>query len=511
MIKQLVYLESFLLVIIEANMTKKQTRMKKYLTSILILFIIAIFLVVTVVAIIFTQGGKITKDGIINTGSIKLEISPENLDVNIYLDDKKVEPKSHYINSIEPGEHSLRVEGTSFHAWEKKITIRESLVSNIEVKLFPLEAELLQLTKTDIDKVFFSEDGSYAYYLVTNTALQPQDRGFWKLRLEDQDIFFRRTTVPEKIADINSEISNILSENDFSVNSDSNNKQLLISTKDQQRQYLIDLGQNSTDIVISDLTELLGFTPSYVNWFNNNNSLIVANDEIVFEYNLINHEKTIIDYTTEQPIFTSNSTIVYIYSPSDHILSTYQNKQIKRDDTLSALLPSNIEKIWVSQDSNSLVVSTDSTFHLLDIATKQIITLVKDAELLEMSFNGRTILFDSNGEISTVTIDKIIADNKVSSKINPLNISKDITPRFINNANLIAYNNKPVGKLQVSEDDGSNIIDVLDNSQIINGYFHFQKSGTSLVALLEEDNEGNVLKNNLYKLSLNKGGLPFQL
>lgn len=493
-------------------MPKKQTRKRKYLTIILVLSVITLFLLSTLIAIIFTQGGKITRNGIINTGSIKLEISPQNIDVKVSVDGKKVKVENNYINNIDPGEHSLRIESPDFHAWEKIITIRPSLVSNIEVKLFPLAPELLQLTQTDIDQVFFSVDGSYAYYLVSSPLIRDSEQGFWRIRLEDQDIFFKRDAVPEKLTEHSAELYKILSNNNFVVNPDSNNRQLIIYTLDHTEQYLVDLGQNGSEIVITDLNELLGFIPTYVNWFNNNNSLIIGNETILMELNLTSMEKTAITYSpSHKPIFSVNITSIYFYSESDKTLSIYQNKQSKKLKLPSISLPNNITNIWLSADSNFMILETEETYHLLDLQSQELLLLISGAHFLDMSFNGRTILFLKDDKLITITIDKIIGDNQPIIKTNYLLIDPTLNPSFINNSSLLVFNNKLEGKLQVSEDDGTNIVDILDNLEIVNGYFHFQKSGISLVVLLSNGDNDNVLKQNLYKLSLNQGTSPFKL
>jgi len=495
-------------------MPKKQTRKRKYLTIILVLCVITLFLFSTLIAIIFTQGGKITRNGIINTGSVKLEIIPQNIDVEVFLDGKKVKVENDYINNIDPGDHSLRIESPDFHAWEKVVTIRPSLVSNVGVKLFPLDPELLQLTQTDIDQVFFSVDGSYAYYLVNSPLLSDNERGFWRIRLEDQDIFFKRSAnaVPEKLTELSAELYTILSSNNFVVNPDSNNRQLIIYTEDHSQQYLIDLGQNGSEIVITDLNELLGFIPTSVSWFNSNNSLIVANESLSVEFNLTNMEKTVIAYSpTDKITFSANNTSVFYHSTADNTLSSYQNKQSKKLKVSPTPLPNNISNIWLSQDSNSLVLEADNAYYLFDLQSQKLLPLISDAKYIEMSFNGRTILFLKDEKLVTTSIDKIIAEDQISIKTNPLLIDPTHDPKFINNSNLLVFNNKLQGKLQVAEDDGTNIVDVLDNSEIVNGYFHFQKSGISLVVLLNNGDNENILKHNLYKLSLNQEGFPFKL
>lgn len=493
-------------------MPKKQTRKRKYLTIVLVLCVISLFLLSTLIAIIFTQGGKITRNGIINTGSAKLEISPQSIDAEVLLDGKKVKVENDFINNIEPGDHSLRIESPDFHVWEKIVTIRPSLVSNIEVKLFPLDPELLQLTQTDIDQVFFSVDGSYAYYLVNSPLISGSEQGFWRIRLEDQDIFFKRDAVPEKLTELSAELYTILSGNSFVVNPDSNNRQLIIYTEDHSEQYLIDLGQNGSRIVITDLNELLGFVPTYVNWFNSNNSLIVANETILLELNLTNQEKTVITYSpSDKLIFSANNTAIYFHSTSDNTLSTYQNKQSKKLKLSPNILPEKVSNIWLSQDSNSLVLESESSFYLFDLTSQKILQLISDVSYIDMSFNGRTVLFSNDTKLITITIDKIIAQDQLAIKTNSLPIDPTYEPRFINNSNLLVFNNKLEGKLQVAEDDGTNVVDVLDNSEIVNGYFHFQKSGISLVVLLSNGDSENVLKQNLYKLSLNQGDFPFKL
>ncbi|HRP37460.1 MAG TPA: hypothetical protein PLS50_06665, partial [Candidatus Dojkabacteria bacterium] len=65
--------------------SKKRIRTKKFLNTLLVIIVVTLFISTAIIAIIYTQGGKITRTGIVETGSIRLEIQPEDKDNIVYL------------------------------------------------------------------------------------------------------------------------------------------------------------------------------------------------------------------------------------------------------------------------------------------------------------------------------------------------------------------------------------------------------------------------------------------
>lgn len=493
-------------------MPKKQIRKKKITNYLIVVLVAMFFVTATIIAIIVTEGGKITKDGIVETGSIRLSIQPNNRNTVVYLNDKLVKPENNVINNIVPGEHVVRIESAQFHIWEKQVFVRPSLVTNLEARLFPLEPELNQITQTNIDKVFFSEDGNYAYYLVTDSELSASQKGLWLIRLDDQEIFFRRGFSPDKVAEFTDPVFELLNSEDVEVLPDNNNNKLLIVSATHQKTFVFDPKQTNPLQRIIDISSKVGFQPNNVSWFNNNNSLIISNNDILLEFNLVNEEKTLISYSPEsQPIYVGNGSVLFFYQPVGKKLFTYQNKLLKEQTFIGVVLPDNVSGMAISADAKSLVLSSESNHYYLDLELSQLKLLHSNSEIIDFSFDGSTAIFNENGQIVTVTIEKLAISKEIVIKPSLTMINPAYDPHFINNSNLIVFNNQTESKLQVSENDGSNIISIVENTDIINGYYAFQKSGSSVVVLIEDENDENILNTNLFKLNFGGGVLPFNL
>jgi len=492
--------------------SKKRIRTKKFLNTLLVIIVVTLFISTAIIAIIYTQGGKITRTGIVETGSIRLEIQPEDKENLVYLDDKQIKSDERLINNITPGIHTIRIESTKFHSWEKDIEISPSYVTTIQVKLFPLEPELTQLTQTNISKLFFSEDGSYAYYLVNDSLVEPNDQGLWRLRLEEQELFFRRNSDPEKIIALEDTSLSYFTDPDIEVKIDQTNNKMLIVNPTLQTVTIFDPTKSNTTEKIIDLNEQIGFYPTKVNWFNNNNSLIVSNDEIIIEYNIVNQEKTIVGYLPEtKPIYDTDGEILYAYSSINNSISLYQN-QVARVLQLPSNFPiNNINDLRLARDGSSIIIRSDTSYYYYHLEKKQFIKISDTGEIINISFDGTSIIFNNNNQVVFTVIEKSLIDLSLSVKSTPSMIDINLKPKYINNSNLVIINNYPLEKIQISENDGSNIIDILNNTTIDNGYYKFQEDGSSLTLMVEDSSEENILNKNLFKLVLNTSSLPFNL
>ena len=492
--------------------TNKRIWTKKFLNTLLVIIVITLFISTAIIAIIYTQGGKITRSGIVETGSIRLEIQPEDRENLIFLDNKPVKSDERLINNVTPGLHTIRIESDKFHSWEKEILISPSYVTNIQVKLFPLEPELSQLTQTNISKLFFSEDGSYAYYLVDDPLVEPNQRGLWRLRLEEQELFFRRNSDPERILTIDDTTLSYFTDPGIEVKIDYNNNKMLIINPNIQTVTIFDPTKSSTAEKLINLNEQIGFYPSKIYWFNNNNSLIASNDEIIIEYNTVNQEKTIVAYIPDtQPIYDTNGDVLYTYSPDNKNISLYQN-QVARILQFPANFPlDSIGDLRLARDGSSIIIKNESNYYYYQIEKKQFIEINNSGAIMDISFDGTSIIFNNNGQVVYSVIDKSLIDDTLMVQTTQSLINMDLKPKFINNSNLIIINNYPLRKMQISENDGTNLVDILNNTTIDNGYFKFQEDGSSLTLMIEDTSEENILSKNLFKLVLNTSSLPFNL
>lgn len=493
-------------------MPRKQSRKKKYLNALLILSVMIAFFIVTFITIIITQGGKFTRNGIVETGSIKVEIQPDRADITTYLDGQEKQLKDGFFTGVNPGEHIVTVKSPKFHSWEGNTMVRAGLVSEITVKLFPLDPELEQITQTQIDKVFFSTNGAYAYYTVTDETLPNSQRGLYSLRVESENLFFRRNQDSEKLASSSDEVLQILENDDLEITPTNDNTKLLITGDSNKEIFVYDFSRTESLNKIINLTDVLDFAPKSLSWINQNNSLLVEDTNILFELNLDTNEKTIISYSKDNsPIYSTNSEITYIYKSDDREIFSYQNKSLTALDIPKRILPLEINSIKVAFDGSALLLRSANDYYYLDIDSLKIEKVISGAKLMDFSFDGTSAIFSKDSTIYAMSADRILAEDDIAVSVKSTKLLIDHNPRFINTTNLLVFNNQESSELQVSDNDGKNTVTVLKNKNIDNGYYAFQPEGTSVTVLLQNDLPNNKLQRNLYKAILLNNSLPFNL
>jgi len=145
-----------------------------------------IFVALVVVALIIARGNVLTTEGILATGSIRFNVTPSG-NYEVFLNEQGQKISNNSIASISPGNYELKITKTGYTSWQQSIVVHAGLVTDITVQLFPQELQLEQMSKTNIDKVFFSPTQHYVYYSITNYPLGTSV-GIWKETLQQSNI-----------------------------------------------------------------------------------------------------------------------------------------------------------------------------------------------------------------------------------------------------------------------------------------------------------------------------------
>src|SRR4029078_6530593 len=114
------------------------------------------------------------------TSIINLNTLPE--DVNVFINDKKVDRVDGREENLNPGKVSLKVTKDGDKTWEKQCELQGGVVKDVNVQLFPENLELTALTQTNINKAVFVKDSEYIFYSVLSST-NSSDLGIWKLKL----------------------------------------------------------------------------------------------------------------------------------------------------------------------------------------------------------------------------------------------------------------------------------------------------------------------------------------
>ena len=125
--------------------------LRKRITTFIVTFLILIFFVsAAVVAVFLSQGRRLDgTEGIVITSIINLNTLPE--DVNVFINDKKVDRVDGRVENLDPGVVSLKVTKDGYTTWEKQVELQGGVVKDVNVQLFPENLELTALTQTNIN------------------------------------------------------------------------------------------------------------------------------------------------------------------------------------------------------------------------------------------------------------------------------------------------------------------------------------------------------------------------
>jgi hypothetical protein len=140
------------------------------------LLLLAIFLISLPIFIFYTSGYRLNFDNdettIVTTGGVY--ITTNNLDVDVYLDEEKVErPRlfrsAYYIQNIAAGMHQVVVQKEGLHAWVKQLSVDPRIVSEAAAFNMPVLPRVRPISE------FKTASGQNVYYAKsTSTILFPK-------------------------------------------------------------------------------------------------------------------------------------------------------------------------------------------------------------------------------------------------------------------------------------------------------------------------------------------------
>ncbi len=140
---------------------------RRFLYTILTVLIIG---VLTGVAIFLAKGYRFSaKTGQISgTGIMSITSLPDQ--ASVYLDGHLTTATNANIDSLPPKVYDVRITKEGFIPWEKKIEVKEGLVSQIKATLFPAIPTVYPLTFSGVDKVVISPDTQRLAFIVPDSA-----------------------------------------------------------------------------------------------------------------------------------------------------------------------------------------------------------------------------------------------------------------------------------------------------------------------------------------------------
>ncbi len=469
--------------------------LKKLIKVLFILSVIGMFVGLTVLLIIIAQGGQVTPQGIEKTGNIRLYVEPSR-DINVFVNGEKVRLNDKRIENLKKGEYEIIIEKEGYSPWAKTVVVEEGIVKELYATLFPAELQLEQITTTDIDQAFFSQDGNFVVYVVKNAAVE--ENGIWKLKLTQNTLSFVNNR-PDKIYEIDERLATLLDE-DYTIDISLNNTKFVLSTPTAQWIYSMDKGTQPINMLA---IERVGFMAEQYTWFEEGDSLILEKDKTIYEYEIAeNIAKIIYQFTNTEPIYAVNGRSLIFYA--NNLYYKYQNSQKELLQTnVKSILPK-AEKLWLSShDDNLLYVQSNSELYFIDL--KRSIHKIGAYELLELAPGGRgALLLDPATNIISLFGNEFIpAKNQIDTNIIILNENFDSTEqsyKWASDSSHVIY--REDNKIYLIDLYGANSYKILESQQLDKPSYQLIKEASEFIVLLSDSMKDD--SSNLHKIALRK-------
>lgn len=169
---------------------------KRFIITIITLAVIGI---AAGIAIFFAKGYSFSPQErrIVGTGIMTIRSEPDA--ASVHIDGHLTTATNATISSLPPKTYSVRVVKEGFIPWEKEVEVKEGLVEEIKVTLFPAIPTIYPLTFTGVANPVLSPDGSKLAYIVTDSSAQKNGIWVWTMT-NNQPIAFVRSSEPHQIA-----------------------------------------------------------------------------------------------------------------------------------------------------------------------------------------------------------------------------------------------------------------------------------------------------------------------
>lgn len=232
---------------------------KRILLTVLTLLVVGL---ASGIAIFAAKGYRFSPEEktIFGTGILSLASEPDQ--ASVYIDGHLTTATNANINSLEPKEYEIKIVKDGFIPWEKKVEVKQGLVTEIKATLFPAIPSIYPLTFKGAQKLALSDDKKRAAFIVLPTPdentlpLQSRKSGVWVWDMSDRPVTFTRGREPHQILH---EVPGVdFSQAELKWSSDSS--QVLLSMKGQ---HLL-LDANSTNNSPRDIAAIL--KPTLTNW-----------------------------------------------------------------------------------------------------------------------------------------------------------------------------------------------------------------------------------------------------
>lgn len=174
---------------------------KRFIYTLLTLLVIG---AATGAAVFFAKGFRLSPDKGVITGTGILSITSKPDQASVYLDGHLSTATNTNINSLLPKEYSVKIIKEGFIPWEKKVEVKEGLVTEVEATLFRAIPTVYPLTYSGALNPQLSPDGLKVVYVVpvveNADSISRKKSGVWVWEMSERPLTLARNSEPHQIA-----------------------------------------------------------------------------------------------------------------------------------------------------------------------------------------------------------------------------------------------------------------------------------------------------------------------
>jgi len=380
------------------------------------MFIISaiVFVLIAIILIFHVQGFRYDFENYRLTQAGMLIIQYHPKDVQVWVNDKLYQSSEGVskINNLIPKDYTIRISRLGYQTWEKRLTVKSKLVTWANnVRLFPEEPTVKNLTLANLAKVSFSPNEKNAAYIDKNGFLSIVDLNNTNLNLI-----------------INQSDLNGYNITDLVSWSPDNKKLIFLAKKSKGTHYFLVTLTNTNvlsinnKLLITDLTPKLKIDstiihPQSIQWFNQS-GLLIKDKETVYKLDI---SKSLIKNSVLPEVIIkdvlnlkiSGNKVYFIQKEKETSLlvlkiGTFKmitgNLNIESSIELPEIIDSNY-KIMISED-DQLALLDNKNDNLFIINDGKPNLIAKDVQNAEWSQDSKKIAWQNEHEIWLYLLDE---------------------------------------------------------------------------------------------------------
>lgn len=169
---------------------------KRFIITLITLIAIAI---IGAVAIFLAKGYTFSpaEKRIVGTGIVTITSEPDS--ASVFIDGHLTTATNATISSLSPKNYAIKVVKEGFIPWEKQVTVKEGLVTELKITLFPAIPTIYPLSFNGVKNPVLSSDGASLAFIVPPSAGKKAGVWVWT-QVKNQPIAFARSGEPHQIA-----------------------------------------------------------------------------------------------------------------------------------------------------------------------------------------------------------------------------------------------------------------------------------------------------------------------